>query len=682
VYFSLQYVIPHLKGRDAEAVYYQDPEITATISLNVLGASIIRPDNKLNRQEAYLNALGNRILSRRLSALAQNPDAPFISGGASTYTAYDAVQISSVSMSVESDQWALALELAEQELRRAIEFGFTNAEINEQIENTKQALKVRFNRQETRRTPSLARQILGSFGSDTVMTSPEFDNEFFNSYADEISAKDVHNRFKTLWAGFENPQIYLSTPEIMENAEDEIIKVLRESQKMTVSKSEEVEIPDFAYSDFGPPGKVKTRKQVSDVDFEQVVFENGMRLNLKKTPYQKGIMSIQLTYGKGDLFFESDEQDIRWFLRSALELGGLGAHSTDELRTIMAGKSVGVGHGVGARHMYMSGGTTPEYLSEQLNLTLAYYLDPGFRVEAKSRHEKSINSYYPTLDSTPSGVASRDIGRLIRSNDPRYGIPGLDILTGASLEAVASWYDLNVPGEYMELAVVGDFDPDKVISEVARTFGTLPDLAEMPPQLSESQTRLIFPEGTSRPVKLSHAGETDTAMLRVYWPAPDGVDDMVLRRVNVLEAVFQLRLTEVLREELGASYSPSSFSLGSRLHKGYGYLGVSVEVSPEKINSVERKIFQIAEEISASGVSPEQFDRAIQPMKENIESSLESNAYWMGIIGQSQSDPERVERHRRRKSAYDLMKPEDLDELAVQIFVKKNAYVVHILPEE
>ncbi len=663
-----------------EATYYSDPEIQTTVSINVMSAPDLRADKKANRKDFYVEALGNRILSRRLAAIAQTEEAPFISAGASTSTTYDAIRISSVSLSSQPENWAQALAAGEQELRKALEFGFTQAELDEQIANSRQSLKVAVERAETRRTSGLARSILGNYSGDVVMTSPEFNRDFFEEYADTITPEQVHAAFKAYWAGIEEPQIYISTSEIIENPEEAIKQAYRDSQSVGVQANEVVETAEFAYRNFGEPGKVKSRVNVEDVDFTQIEFENGVRLNLKKTPYQKGVLSVDMAYGKGELFLEDDGTPTRWLLGNALSLGGLKAHSADELRTIMAGKSVGVGHNMGTRQMFMNGGTTMEFLPEQLNLMMAYYLEPGFRDEAKARYDKWISSFYPTLDSTPGGVASRDLERLIRSDNPRFGIPSEEDLRAASLETASSWLDDSKRGESIEIGVVGDIEIDTVIAEVARTFGTLPKVKAAAPVAPADKIKLKFANATDRPTVLSHAGEDNTALLRVYWPSPDGRDDMVVRRMNLLNSMFKLRLVEVLREELGTSYSPSSFVVSPRTYPEFGYLAASLEVNPEDITKAEARIHTLAEEFKNGEFDEDLFERAITPIRENIEESLESNAYWMNIIARSQTDPEIVARHRRRHDAYQEMKLEDLKPLGKSVFNRDKAVVYHIVP--
>ena len=201
------------------------------------------------------------------------------------------------------------------------------------------------------------------------------------------------------------------------------------------------------------------------------------------------------------------------------------------------------------------------------------------------------------------------------------------------------------------------------------------------PELAEEDVQVKFPNGNKRPVKLTHAGDPSTALLRTYWPAPDGRDAETSREISMLSSLFRLRLTEVLREEEGASYSPSAFAHTSRTFPDYGYLGVSLEVSPEDIDRVSAKVDEIAAEFRAGQISDDLYERAIKPVLESIETSLESNGYWMSVISEAQTDKERLARHRSRTKAYQNMTVEDLQDRAKTVFDPDSAYRVQVLPE-
>lgn len=671
-----------LAGRDMTAEYYVDPEIETSVSISVMREPNIRQDNAKNRKEGFVESLGNRILSRRLAKLARSENAAFLSASSSSSNAYDIRALSSLSISTQPENWANALAQGEQALRQAYEFGFTQAELDEQIANTRKSLEVAVQTSPTRRTSGLARSIMGSFGGETVVTGPANNLERFEAYVGSITPSMVHEMFKKQWAGLDKPQLYLSTSDVIDDGKQALIDAFNTSKNIAVKPLEQVSVTEFAYTEFGKPGKVTTRKTVEDIDFETIVFDNNVRLNIKKTPYRKDVMSISVAIGAGELFFPAELPGFKWFAPNMLGLAGLKAHSADEIQTLMAGKTVGVSTSFGPERMYISGATVPENLSDQLNLMMAYATAPGYRPEAKTRYDKYIASFYPTLDGTPGGVAARDVDRLIRSGDPRFGIPMEEDLINIDMTQLENWLDPYLTDSAIEIGVVGDVDVDLIISEIGRTFGALPNRKASHKRADETLRALKFPAGTPRPVILSHAGQADTAMLRVFWPAPDGRDALTARRMGMLSQIFQLRLTEVMREEEGASYSPSAFNFNPRTYPNYGYMGVSLELNPKDIDRISVKVDAIAAEFKAGQFDDDLFERAIKPTLESIETSLENNGYWMGVISESQSDSERLDRHRSRAEMYQNMTVSDLKQLAQSVFVAENAYRVQILPEK
>jgi len=668
--------------RPARARYYVDPEIQTSITLSAMSEADVRPDNKTNRRAFFVEGLGNRILSRRLSKMARSGEADFINGSASSSNVFDVVGLSSLALSTQPEKWEKALVQGEQALRQALEYGFTQAELDEQIANSRNALQVAVQTSPTRRTPGLAQRIMSSFGNDNVLTDPADNLERFSQYADDITVDEVYAAFKMKWAGLDEPQIYLSTSRIIDNAEETIMAVYAASRAQDVTPLENSQAAKFAYTDFGPAGAVKSRETVEDIEFEQIIFDNNVRLNIKKTPYEKDAINISIAFGAGDLFFPAEAPGFKWFAPNMLNLGGLEAHSVDDIQTIMAGKTVGSSFSFGARRLYLSGSTVPENLEDQLNLMTAYITAPGYRETARKRYDDYIQSFYPTLDSTPGGVAARDVDRLIRSGDPRFGIPGEDDLVGIELATLKNWMAPYLENSAIEIGIVGDVDPDDIIKAVARTLGALPEREPLPPAIDPAATQLTFPDGSPRPVKLSHAGEPETAMLRVFWPAPDGRVVDITRRISLISEMFKLRLTEVLREEEGATYSPSAYAFNPRFYPDYGYVAVSLELAPDQLDAVSAKVDQIAAEIRTGQFDQALFERAIKPIQEQVETSLESNGYWMGVVHESQTDIERLDRHRSRSAAYDTMRLEELQELAKTLFDPQSAYRVHILPEQ
>jgi len=666
--------------RPSDIGYFTDPEVQTNITLATIKPYEDFQDNIANRKRGFIEGLGNRILNRRISALAQKADAVFISGGVGRSSPFETMEQAALSMSSRPEYWKQALAVGEQELRKAIKFGFTQAELDEQLANSRKSMEVAVQTAETRRTNSLASGILNGFANESVFSHPSSSLERFAVYGDDITLAEVWDAFKQQWSALDTPLLYLQTSEMLENPEVEIRAAYEASLAIPVVANAKKDVGEFAYTDFGTPGKVVSESRIEDVGADLVLFDNNVMLNFKHTEFAKDSISISVRIGDGSLSMPSKNAALRYLGQNVMTAGGLEAHSADEIRTLLAGKAVGAGFGFGAKHFFITGSTVPSDLTEQFNLMAARLTAPGYRPEARARYNKYIESWYPTLDSTPGGVASRDVARLLHSGDPRYGIPSQAELLAPATQEIQNWLSPHLRNGQIEITVIGDIDKATIVDQVARTFGALPKrnthLGDYP-----GMTKLTFPKGKRKPVTLSHSGDANRALLQVFWPAPDGRDMMVNRRLGVLRSILSNRLTDIIREDEAAAYSPSAGRSGSRFYPGYGYMSASLGLKPEKVDEMIKVLDNIAADFQTGNISDDEFLRAIKPTLEGLDTTLESNSYWGRVIATAQTDTWGVDNFRSRDEAYQTMTLDDIKPLAAQIFKAKNAYRIQILPQ-
>ena len=100
---------------------------------------------------------------------------------------------------------------------------------------------------------------------------------------------------------------------------------------------------EWSYADFGPPGPVVSRKRIDDLDITEVAFANGVRLNLKKTDFEANTIHIAARLGTGQLTEPAaDEPGLSAFTGLTYTAGGLGRLSADDLKRVLAGRTVGL----------------------------------------------------------------------------------------------------------------------------------------------------------------------------------------------------------------------------------------------------------------------------------------------------------------------------------------------------
>ena len=665
--------------RGLEADFHSEPDITTQVSLTYLQATRPRPDTAAERKQNQINGLGFRILNRRFATLAREADAPFVGAGASASESFDTVKTIQVSAATTGENWQAALASLEQEMRRAVEHGFTQAEIDEQLASTRTALENRVEQAGTRRTTGLAGALVGAV-NDSVFTTPQSGLDRFNSYADDITPEMVHEAFLQQWQG-SGPLIQLSNNKPIENAEAKIIETYEASTEVPVAAPAERTNDAFAYTDFGPAGTVKEDKVIEDLGIRTLRFENGVRLNLKVTDFEDNTIRIQTNIGGGKLEFAGAPDGlVDLFDTNAFLLGGLEAHTVDELQSLLAGRSVSLTFGAGADSFGSNTATTPKDFELQMQLLTALLTAPAYREEALGQVHQSLESLYVRLDAEPGNVAARDVPRLLRSGDNRYGIASKEEVLSIRMEDLRERMERALSEGFIEIGIVGDFEEDTVIDIVARTFGALPDREADP--LPFADARDISFRASRALITLTHAGLPDKALAMIYWPAADDSDQRTTYRQRLLRSILRLKLTEELRETLGATYSPSAGSLSSSTFPGFGYLSASSNVAPEDIDLVFETIDQITEDMAGGDISADELQRARQPILENIEEALESNSAWMSIVSLAQTRPDYLERHRTVTDIYADVTVEELVEDANTWLVPENALRIRIIPDK
>ncbi len=673
--------IAPVPDRGVAAGHFFDPDISSQVQIFGVGPLLDLDDTVANRREALLRSLGNAILSRRLQSLSQTADAPFLGGSASSFDLLDTANVALVSLTTAPDEWQDALGVAEQELRRALEFGFTQAELNEQLARYESGLVDAVEIAPTRESAALAGGLVSVLSEEAVFSTPQTDLDLFRAAVETFTPGDVDAAFRTMWEG-RAPLLFLSGNLEVDDPQAAILAAYETSTQVAVAEPEETGDVAFAYTDFGEPGTVVFRDEVEDLGILRVRFDNNVMLNMKVTDFEAETIHVIARVGGGLLEMPMDKPGLNLLADQAFVNGGFEAHSFDEVIRLYAGVTADLSFGVGSDAFELSGTTDPDDLPQQLNLLAAALTAPGYREEALTRFRKGLDILYDTIDATPGGIVQKDVSRILRSGDIRFGLPPKADTTARTLEEVAAWLAEPLANGHLEIGVVGDFDPDRMIAEVARTFGALPERAAERPAFEDGR-KLDFPMLETVQV-LRHEGEPNRAASLVYWPTTDASDRIVARRLGMLSAVLRLRLTERMRRETGATYSPNAGSTTSTVFPGYGYLQASLDLEPDVTQQFLDEILEIGGALARDGITDDEFQRARQPMIENIEEQLERNGYWLySVVMEAQTAPQELEHARTIQADYAGITKADL-EAAAQAYLGSGepARFIILPPEE
>lgn len=666
--------------RGFETGYFHDPEFYTVLTIESVSSDRIEPDTVEARFDSLLDALGASILTRRFSTIINSGTSPLIQGGAS-YTTEDFgfAARATVLTVAQPDRWDEGLALAEQELRRALEHGFTQAELDEQLANVRTALETSVEQADTRSSSGLADALWSSWRYGSVFNHPTTALERYNALEERVTLEAVNAAFRAQWDG-NGPLVFLATSLDIENAEARIAEVWGDSADIAVDPMEDVELAAWAYEEFGAVGEISEQSEIEDLGLTRVVFENGVRVTLKPTDFENDVIRVNVNFGRGDLE-PRNVPVVDTVAGNVFTSGGLEAHSTDDLQRILAGRNVGGSFGVNTGAFSFSASTTPADFELQMQLITAYMTAPGYREESLAQFRAQIPEFLRNLGSTPAGVRSRDVARMLRSGDDRYGVPSMEEALGVDLDDVREFLTPALTSAPIEVTIVGDYDQDAVLSVLASTLGALPPRSPDWPDYDENRS-IVFPDPTETPIVLTHNGGEDQALVNVYWPTTDDSDIRRSRVLRLLRAVLDLKLTERLREGEAFTYSAASTNVESFYHPGYGYLYVGADIRVENIDRVYETIDLIAADMANGEITDDELLRARRPLQEQIQNAFESNAVWTAWLSNSWEYPERLDRIRTITQDYSDITLEEIVAVAREYLAQDNAYRVSIVPND
>ncbi len=668
---------PVALDRAGETDIYLDPSLNEQVSITRFRRWEDRPDTQATRRESLLRSIGYAIVNRRLARLARQEDAPFLAAGFGSNDLFEDARTTSLTVNTADGGWDTGMEAAAQTVRTALAFGFSDGELNEQLARTRTALENAVAAADTRTNAALTGAALALVQNETIPTAPADRLAHFEEQVSEITLESVLAAVQADIAPLDDPLVRFVGRTLPDGGEAALRQKWNAIAATPVQAAEQREVAAFAYTDFGAPGVVVSDTVDNRLDIRTLVFDNGVRLNLKRTDLSADRISYRMNLDGGRLLATRDNPDVLAPTRFVAR-GGLGEHSQDELATILAGRSVGFDIRPANETFIASGTTTPRDLELQLQLLAAALTDPGYRAEGETLYRRQVENFYQSLAATPGAAYRNAIGAILSDDDPRFSLTPEPVAAAQSYETLRTVLDDRLATGAIELALVGDMDEDAAIELVAKTLGALPAREPAFQRREANRDRTFTTDRTTRTVY--HDGEADQAAVWFIWPTTDDSDLERLVTLQLLARVARIELLDELRERLGQAYSPGADHSASRTYPDYGTFTLGSAVDLETLADARAAIMAVVERLRSEPVPLDRFERARRPSIEAYDNALKTNGGWMTLVDRAQSKPEDIARFQAARDILTELTPDAVQSVAQQYLTGEGALEVQVVP--
>jgi zinc protease len=659
--------------RGPETRILVEPGIQSSIELGYIRAPDPDADTVAERQDNLVRRLGLAVLNRRLGELARADNPPFINASAGEFELADSFAAASVSARFNPGEWQRALETIEQEQRRLIQYGVSDAELQREITEARAGLENAVAGAATRRTSNVADALVSAANDQTVFNTPQTNLTIFNDTVDGLTTARVNQTLPMIFQG-EGPLALVVSPVEIEGGEAAVTTALEASRQTPVAAPQAQAQLDWPYDNFGAPGVVQSRAEIPEVGATVVTFANGVRLTVKPTTFRDEQILVSVRTGIGELALPADRIDAQSMAPLVFSAGGLGQLSADEMSRVLNGRIFSAGFAIGGDSYVLSGATRPEDLQLQTQVLAAYLTDPGLRPAPFQQIKAIFPQIIAQQMATPGGAFGLQASELLASGDKREALPTAAEIAGLTNEAMSASVTRALSTGPIDVIMVGDLTVEDAIASVASTFGALPPRGpDATPPAGSGQRR--FPAATPEPIRLLHNGPAEQALAYIAWPTTDAVADRTeARRAGILSEVLKLRVLEEIRERQALAYSPGVDANASDVFAGYGSISISAETAADKTDAFFAAVADINAKLRDEPISEDELNRARLPVIESLRQSQASNEYWLLQLGDVATQPGDIEQIVTNISDLEAITPADIQALARQYLRPETAW--------
>jgi len=659
--------------------HYEQEAGSTTVSIEMVRKIVAEPDSFDFQHRMLVKDLGDQIVQNRLDALVQQPDTPFTKASINSGIYLHVMDWAEITATCSPENWGETIAVLEQTLRSALQYGFSESELERVKKENLSFLDKAVKSAATRKSQRLARKIIQGINSDRVFQAPGQEQEIYAPVIKSLTAEQVYDAFQKTWKPEMRLILVTGNAKIPVEPERQILKVYNDSLAVNMAKSKEKEILAFPYL---PPPEIQeqklAKKEIAQLGVVCIDFPNGVRLNLKQTDFKANQILFTLGFGLGRLGEPADKAGLSSLSGAVINGSGLGRLDKEALNHALAGKNTHVSFGVNQGRFELTGRSVTEEVPLLFQLLYTYLNDMGYREDAYLLTIERFEQRYQVLAHSVDGAMELEGKRFLSGGDSRFGLPSPDRFKKNKLDDVRSWVGNSLKNDRLEMSIVGDFDPDVVQRMAGVYLGSLP-AGRTDPILADSRMP-VFPAAQSLEIKVPT--KINKGLIQVVFPTEDFWDIHRTRRLAVLGEVFSEKLRVTIREKLGAAYSTYAYNDASRVYKDYGLFRVVVQIDPAEADTVLKEIEKITSDIIENGVSDDEFQRALDPVLTRLKDIRRTNKYWLNsVLVGSRKYPQQFDWSRTILTDYAAITAKDVTELARKYLDYSKASTIIIRPD-
>jgi zinc protease len=658
---------------------YADSEQTSNIVEIIYKKPAEKPGSFGSYQHDFIHGMASTILAERVNDLLQKNNPPFQNAGMFYGNFFRNTDIFGIYSIPKTENFITGYRAALTEVFRGIQQGFSIGEYNRAKTNLLSALETQYNNRNKIESANFADEYISNFIDNKPIPGIELQYSLNQKFAENISVEDINQTIQD-YITADNMFITVTTTQkqgITAPTKEELLSIYQELKNTQFPAYKDDFSDKKLFSEEVKPGSIVKTTEIKEIGLTEFTLSNGIKVLVKPTTFNDSEILFQAFSKGGNSLVPEQEYLNGEYAAQIVEAGGIADFNNITLRKILTGKEVSVSPYIDDVYEGFSGSTTPKDTETLFQLLHLYFIRPHKDKESFDAFITLTKQWVDDLKRSPTREFKESITYTMSGNDPRSKPVTKEMIQGLDLDkAYRIYQERFADASDFTFVFVGNIN-----METFKPFLTQ-YLASLPTKGVKENFKNVFHDKPKQAIQQDfYKGKEDKSnvVLRMNGDAEYNRKNIYIS--DALEQILNYRLTDKLREEKGAVYSPSGYVSLQHYPKSEYMVGINLGCKPSKAKSLIKTVKGILQELQTHNPTDEDMQKVREADTRQYENNLKENSYWMSEIERAYSNDLEVKDILRYPELVKNLTKEDIKQAANQYF-KLNALKEFVLYPE
>ncbi len=478
----------------------------------------------------------------------------------------------------------------------------------------------------------------------------------------------------------ENAVIAISAPdraEVVVPTEDEVRKMFEEISNSKLDKYVDKAPTKPLFTQKVTEGKIVNEKYLKEIDTWEFILDNGAKVVAKSTDFKNDEIRFEaLSYGGSSLISDEDYFNAR-FATSVITQSGLGSFDRDMLEKYLSDKIVNVRPFISDYYEGLEGSSSTKDIQTLFEMINLYFTEPRIDKTAFNAFKTQTISNIIDSQNRPESVFRDSVSYILNNRHFRRQPVTKEIVENLDMNKC---YDIftqrfSNPADFVFI-FVGNFNIDELKNYITKYIGSIPT-----DKTKENWKDVGIRYAKGKVEKNVIKGIEAKSFVQMTISGDFSWNYKERFMFNALTNLLDIRLREVLREDLGGTYGVAVFGRPSLIPYPLYTLTIYFGCDPNRVDELSNSAIEVLKDVATNIQDEKYLVKVKEIFRRELEKNLKENDYWIEKISEIYLYNDPPDFVKKTREMIDKLNLKDLRDFAKK-YIKLDNFAKFVLYPE